>query len=356
MLRGVGGTRERVANLLERTGTLRRVMTVRRFAPIPTLSIVTYHHVADQDARYVFDPDVADATPAQFRRQMAWLAAAGTIVALDDVLAALDGAPLPPNPILVTFDDGYRSCLETAMPILRDLGIRATFFVATTFTTERRLYWWERIALAIATAPRDTAELQYPKPMTIRARDAASRHALTDVVKNTSGLDLPRFLDEVCAALGVPWDRAIETRYADELIMTWDQVRALAAAGHAIESHSRNHRVLQTLDDAGLRDELAGSFADLARELGRPPRAIAYPVGRPIASEPRIRAAIEAAGYRIGFSNNTGVNRMWPTRLRGVWPVDRLDIRRLSTDRSMSDAMFGAQLAIPRLAYPTHDR
>jgi peptidoglycan/xylan/chitin deacetylase (PgdA/CDA1 family) len=111
-----------------------------------------------------------------------------------------------------------------------------------------------------------------------------------------------------------------------------------------VESHSRRHRVLQTLDADGLRDELAGSRADLETQLGRPVRAIAYPVGRRVAAEKRIRDAIANAGYKIGLSNASGAMRIWRDS-------DPFDISRLSTDRSMSDAMYFTQVAVPRLAY-----
>ena len=39
------------------------------------------------------------------------------------------------------------------------------------------------------------------------------------------------------------------------------------------------------------------------------------------------------------------MNRLWPL------PVDPYDVRRLSTDRAMSDAMYLTQVALPRLAY-----
>jgi hypothetical protein len=51
------------------------------------------------------------------------------------------------------------------------------------------------------------------------------------------------------------------------------------------------------------------------------------------------------------MSNSSGVNRWWPPALRGVAPIDRFDIRRLATDRAMSDAMFLTQVAVPRFAY-----
>src|SRR6188768_4052440 len=98
----------------------------------------------------MFDAGVADATPTQFRRQMEMLARYGTPIGIDELCRALDGAPLPKNPVMVTFDDGYRSCHDVALPILRAVGVRATLFVSTSFIEERRLYWWERIALAVS--------------------------------------------------------------------------------------------------------------------------------------------------------------------------------------------------------------
>ena len=343
--------RERIARVLHRSGALAAVMQLRRYAPVPTLSIVTYHHIADHDPAYPYAPDVADATPAQFRRQMETLARYCTPIGIEELLRVIDGAPLPKNPIMVTFDDGYRSCHDVALPILRAVGVRATFFVATSFVQERRLYWWERIALMLGSAKRERARITYPEVVEVDVRDPSTRDELTALIKNTASLDVDRFLDELATALDVEWTREIEAAYADGLIMQWDQVRALARAGMDVESHGRRHRVLQTLDAAGLVDELDGSKADLEAQLGRPVRAVAYPVGRRIAREARIRDAIAAAGYRIGMSNTSGTNRVWPAAIRTVMPMDPFDVRRVATDRGMSDAMYLTQVAVPRLAY-----
>ncbi|HEU4734251.1 MAG TPA: polysaccharide deacetylase family protein [Kofleriaceae bacterium] len=343
--------RERLAGWLHRAGALGAVMELRRYTPAPILTIVTYHHVAEHDSSYPYDPKVADATPAQFRRQMETLARYGTPIGIDELIRAIGGAPLPRNPVMVTFDDGYRSCYETALPILRAVGMRATFFIATSFISERRLYWWERIALLLGQTRRTTAQLSYPHPLTLDLSDPGMHDLLTRIVKDTRELDVERFLGELAAALGVEWSLEIEAAYAERLIMTWDQVRALARAGMDVESHGRYHRVLQTLDDRSLETELLGARLDLEAQLGRPVRALAYPVGRRINGEQRIRKALAAAGYQLGMSNKTGVNRWWPAPLRGLVPIDPFDIRRLATDRSMSDAMYLTQVAVPRLAY-----
>ncbi len=327
------------------------MLQLRKLTPVPTVSIITYHHVADHDPTYPYDPDVADATPAQFRWQMEALSRHCTPIGIDELLRAIDGAPLPKNPVMVTFDDGYLSCHDVALPILRAVGIRATFFIATSYVTDRRLYWWERVALIVAQGTKQGA-VTYPHTFEVSPRDPRTRKRINDLIKDAKRLDLDRFLDGVATALGVPWNREIEAEYAAGLIMTWDQVRALSRAGMDIESHSRSHRVLQTLDDAGLESEIAGSRADLEAQLGRTVRAIAYPVGRRLGQgTERIRQKIVEAGYRIGLSNASGVNRILPKSLRSMSKLDPLDIRRLSLDRSMSDAMFLTQIALPRMAY-----
>jgi peptidoglycan/xylan/chitin deacetylase (PgdA/CDA1 family) len=337
---------------MHRAGALQALMQLRRIAPVPsTVSILTYHHVAAQDTAYPYDGGVADAEPEQFRRQMEMLARYGTPIGIDELVRAVEGAPLPKNPVMVTFDDGYRSCHDVALPILRAVGMRATFFVASGFINDRKLYWWERIAIILSQARRHTASITYPRPFEIDRRAPTAHRVLTNIIKDTRHLDVKRFLDELAHAYGIAWDDDIEATHADNLIMSWDQVRALARAGMDVESHTRWHRVLQTLDERQLRDELVGSKRDLETQLGRPVRAIAYPVGRRVAHVRRIREAVMAAGYRIGLTNASGATRIWPMPLAELMPTDPYDVSRLSTDRTMSDAMYFTQIAVPRLAY-----
>lgn len=346
------GRRERLVDLLARAGVLRGVMELRRLSPLSIVSIVTFHHIHDPagTADYPYDPGVADATPRQFERHLETLARVGTPISLAELLRGLDGASLPPNPVMITFDDGYRSCHDVALPILRRLGIPATFFIATGYLIERRVYWWERIALALHQTRCPRLHLRYPAPIALDPRDPASRRVLADLVKNTPALDVARFLDELYRALDVAWSPAIEAEHADRLIMNADHLRALVGAGMAVESHTRHHRVLDTLDDAELRNELVGARTDLERLIGRPAEAIAYPVGRRI-QQPRIRTAIADAGYRVGFANCGGVNPLWPPALRGAMAFDPLDMRRIAMDSAVSEAMFLTQLAIPPLGY-----
>ncbi len=69
--------------------------------------------------------------PHIFRGHLQYLYDAGyTTISLYDLHAALMiGAPLPPQPIILTFDDGHLDHYTEAFPVLQEFGFTATFFI-----------------------------------------------------------------------------------------------------------------------------------------------------------------------------------------------------------------------------------
>jgi peptidoglycan/xylan/chitin deacetylase (PgdA/CDA1 family) len=98
-----------------------------------SVPVLCYHQIraptaADsaQDRAYIVAPGV-------FARQMRTLRRAGYTTITGDALVAhvARGAPLPAKPVLLTFDDGSEGQMTHALPVLRRLRFRATFFVMT---------------------------------------------------------------------------------------------------------------------------------------------------------------------------------------------------------------------------------
>jgi peptidoglycan/xylan/chitin deacetylase (PgdA/CDA1 family) len=81
--------------------------------------------------------------------------------------------------------------------------------------------------------------------------------------------------------------------------LTWDGVRALAAAGMEIGSHGATHARLADLPDQRVREELLQSKRALEAELHAPVDLLAYPFN---SVRRHIRSAAEEAGYRIAVS------------------------------------------------------
>ena len=90
--------------------------------------ILMYHEVAPHPAPAYRRFTV---TPGELAQQLEWLRARGYVtVGMDDVHAAWRGErALPRRPIVITFDDGGRACLEHAVPALVARGFTAMFYV-----------------------------------------------------------------------------------------------------------------------------------------------------------------------------------------------------------------------------------
>ena len=93
--------------------------------------ILMYHHVDEST------PPSTSVTPQQFEAHLDYLDHEGyQIRPLLDVLTALrNGEPIAEKTVVMTFDDGYASVLETAMPLLRDRGWPFTVFVTTNYAS-----------------------------------------------------------------------------------------------------------------------------------------------------------------------------------------------------------------------------
>jgi peptidoglycan/xylan/chitin deacetylase (PgdA/CDA1 family) len=345
------GYRERAVKLLKSTGGLDLLLRMRARRPSPWLTVLTYHRVAEPDSERSVDVGVIDATPAQFEDQVAYLAEHYSIIGVDELLHYTRTGRIPPNSVLITFDDGYRDVLTTAVPILRRYDAKAVFFIATQYPDSGRLFWWDRIAYLVRSSQRKRIVLDYPGPLTVDLepdREEAIKR-LTSVAKREAEIDLDTFVDALAAASGAPWNQAIERDLASELIMTWDEVRQLVELGMDVESHTRTHRILAHLGTEEAAWELYGSREDLRQQLGYAPRAVAYPVGAPLVHRPDILDSLRSAGYALGYTNCTGSNDL----RRSLHP---LDVCRIGMDVDLSPELFRGMLALPQLGHASRRR
>ena len=90
------------------------------------IPVLMYHGFAENP-----DDDVWMVTPAEFERQMQELRRSGRKAILpQDIARAAKGLYLlPRKPVLITMDDGYRSNIDIAEPILRKHGMKGITFL-----------------------------------------------------------------------------------------------------------------------------------------------------------------------------------------------------------------------------------
>ncbi len=335
------GLKQRLARALDGLGVVHGMLRLRRVVPMPWLTSFCYHRTAEV-AVAACDSAVVDATPAQFDDQLALLGEHFTFVGLDDVSAYLTrGAKLPKNPALITFDDGYKECVTVALPVLERRGAKAAFFIPTSFVSDRRMFWWDRVSLLLHRTKEKEIELDFPKRIRVRVADA--RSPLLNIIKKTPRLDIPRFLEAIEKATRVTISEEEERSITDRTLMSWGDIEKLAASGMDVGSHTRTHRVLGTLDPSEYDAELRGSRLDLEEHVERRVRTIAYPVGYAIGHGNGLRDALRSAGYTVGFSCRASA-------MNTVLPTDSLDVPRLLMDVAYGRQDFSVLASLPALA------
>lgn len=110
--------------------------------------ILVYHNVRPAPPRMMSAADMQyEVTPAQFSAQLEYLAAEGyASVGFSDLLAAQRGEiTLPEKPIIITLDDGRDAQFEYALPLLRQHGFTATFFVFSNAVGRPGYLTWEQL-------------------------------------------------------------------------------------------------------------------------------------------------------------------------------------------------------------------
>jgi len=102
----------------------------------PTSSVVVpvllYHRVRLPVAKDTARERLMTVTPKSFEHQMQSLVDGGYVpITPDQLLYALvtSTAKLPPKPVMLNFDDGYKDDFTTVLPILERLKLQATFYI-----------------------------------------------------------------------------------------------------------------------------------------------------------------------------------------------------------------------------------
>lgn len=116
------------------------------------------------------------------------------------------------------------------------------------------------------------------------------------------------------AAAGLPFTVFIATDAVDAgdpSVMSWDELRALAASGVAIGSRGASNRPLWRLDDAARRADIERGGNRIEAEIGRAPTLLAYPSGE---ADAALRETVEALGFAAAFGLRSGPVHAGETR------------------------------------------
>ncbi len=238
--------------------------------PFPGVAVLCYHGVRDPGESVPMTGGELHVQVSTLEAHCRVLAALCTPITGSQFRAVVEGTlPVPPRAVLVTFDDGYRSVLTQALPVLARHGIPAVVFACTGPIARGERFWYDAVALRDG----ETAVTA----LKARPYDEWRRRTLAAAVPATA--------HDPNAPLSV---EELRTLGAHPLI--------------EIGAHTMEHPILAAAPPEVQEQEIAGSRDLLAGWLGAPPLLFAYPNGRPGVDYTPDTVARVAAHFRDGFA------------------------------------------------------
>ncbi|HVJ12895.1 MAG TPA: polysaccharide deacetylase family protein [Burkholderiales bacterium] len=209
---------------------------------------------------------------AALERQLRWLKGRFDVVPLRSIVTAASATGAVGDKLALTFDDGLRSNVEVAYPILHRLALPATFFVCPGLVDRESWLWTHEVRRRLARL------------------DAAARRELArewNAPEETEAF--VGWMKELRAAER----KQVETRLRDATpafaptraereefdLASWRELSKLDPAIISIGSHTLTHPILPSTQPAELETEVRDSRRQLERGLQRPVDLFAYPNG-----------------------------------------------------------------------------
>lgn len=223
-----------------------------------------YHYV--RDLRHSNYPEIKGLSKDKFEEQVLYIKKHYNVISGEELMDTIvEGALLPPNPLILTFDDGYIDHFSNVFPVLDKENLPGCFFPPAKSILEHEVLDVNKLHFVLASVP----EKQMLVKLIFRKIDEnqsrynllasseyweklakPSRFEPAEVVfcKRVLQQELPLKLRQ--AIINKLFNQYVtndESSFAQDLYMSLDQVRELQSQGMYIGSHGYNHFWLNTL-------------------------------------------------------------------------------------------------------------
>lgn len=285
------------------------------------LLILAYHRVLPKPNDFALDEGVISVSPDIFEEEVKFCKKYFSLINFEQLKNALEGiTKLPSNPLIITFDDGYRDNYVYTFPILKKYDVPATIFLTVDYIGTDRIFWWD--------------EVSYYMKKSGYCQKADVDQVLRSL-KIVSNKERIRRIKELK-------NKARIELNIDRQVLNWEEIREMRNNGIEFGSHTMTHPVLSQLENKEeLKYELRESKRIIEDRLGKNVIAFSYPVGGENSFNEKINKNIKEAGYDFAVTYMHGVNNV----NNGM---DRYALKRLDLDQQ-SLMRFKAKLVYPEL-------
>lgn len=263
--------------------------------------VCTLHHHVGRESVFERGLNVSSDRDV-FEAQVDWLQQNFDVIDLDVLLSG----KLPKRPLLLTFDDAFRSVLDVAREVLAPRGLPSVYFINPGLLGEEAL----SLDGALAWASQKAGVEALCDAIGISGRQSLGEVILQDMAKlgASARADIKA---RVLEAFG-PLDLADRSPLLDPA-----ELAEMPGLGMEIGNHTMTHVHCRALSVAEIETEVVQAKAKL-KELSRSPvRSFSVPYGHEKDLTPAMLQAVRASGHEAIFLVHARSN--WRRPASDVW-------------------------------------
>ncbi len=228
----------------------------------PPVIALCYHVVSDEELPHIRGLyDYKDSR--MFRADLRYIKNHFRPVSYEEIEAGPVQKEKGKIPVLVTFDDGCRECHSVVLPILREEGVPAVFFLTTAWIGNQVLFHRHLMALCLREVEKMPSD--YSRPLLAEWGASFEKRFAGVEAFRTWFLALrstrQEVVQQIAARLGIDSAGFLQTQ---QPYMTSEMVQELKREGHCLGAHSHTHARLSELTAEQMAAEILTS-ANLVR-------------------------------------------------------------------------------------------
>ncbi len=242
---------------------------------------------------------------------------------------------------VLTFDDGWYDFYTNCFPILKAHEVPATVFLPTDFIGSENFFWTDRLSSLFQQRFKycNGGVFETPGKSPIVQRLLAFRGSLESRLESAIALlktHRNEDIEEAITELSSQW--GIEPIPPNRTFLSWEEVSEMGQTGLIhFGSHTATHRILTTLQQEEVKEELKRSKETLIDHKAADPSFVAFSFPNGNYSE-EIRQMVKETGYQLAVTTRKGWNHQeWDPFLLKRVPVHQ--------DMTSSQSMLGCRIA-----------
>ena len=286
----------------------------RKFYPKNGAIIFYGHRVTDDD-----EGCLQGLRPSWLAEQLDYLSRHYHFISLSELLNYYERhQTIPPNSVVVTFDDGFRDNFTNAYPILQQYHVPATVFLATGCVSSGDLPWPQQVGCLFQKTQVQRLCHVTTRKIPVMLKSLRDRNTARVTVMKVLGL-MPRVERERSVA---ELSELLQVDIPRDRMLTWDQVKTMQEGGVEFGAHSFSHPWMPLLSLEEARWEMEASLQDIQRHCGGIRPSFAFPAG---SRTPDLVKMAISVGFRSVFQthynlrvNQIGVNDQFSLSRMGL--------------------------------------